>query len=85
MDGKTGIGLVRYPRLVPKDAASANQLQKRTLTQLYNARPAWLETAHRNLDAAVCGAYGWDPDISDEDLLGRLLELNLSRSASSGV
>jgi hypothetical protein len=85
VDGKTGIGLVRYPRLVPKDAASANQLQRRTLTQLYNARPAWLESAHRNLDAAVFAAYGWDPDISDDDLLGRLLELNLSRSGSVGT
>ena len=85
VDGKTGIGLVRYPRLVPKDQASADQLQKRTLTQLYNARPAWLETTHRNLDAAVFAAYGWQPDISDDDLLGRLLELNLSRAALSGT
>jgi hypothetical protein len=85
VDGKTDIGLVRYPRLVPKDAASASQLQKRTLTQLYNVRPAWLESAHRNLDVAVFAAYGWDPDISDDDLLGRLLELNLSRSGPAGT
>ncbi len=85
VDGKTRIGLVRYPRLAPKDAASADQLQKRTMTQLYNARPAWLESAHRNLDVAVFAAYGWDPDISDDDLLGRLLELNLARSGTSGT
>src|SRR5450756_110613 len=59
VDSKTNIGLVRYPRLMPKDEASAGQLQKRTLTKLYNARPAWLDLAHRKLDAAVFAAYGW--------------------------
>ncbi len=42
-----GIGTVRYPRLVPKDDASAKLLAKRTLTNLYNARPDWLNLAHR--------------------------------------
>ena len=26
---------------------------------LYNARPAWLDNAHKTLDAAVDAAYGW--------------------------
>ena len=30
---------------------------KRTLTNLYNARPTWLELAHRKLDEAVFAAY----------------------------
>lgn len=72
-----GIGTVRYPRLVPKDEACAKQLKKRTLTNLYNERPTWLELAHRKLDEAVFAAYGWDVGMSDEELLGKLLELNL--------
>ena len=52
-----GIGTVRYPRLVPKDADSAIKLKKRTLTNLYNERPAWLANAHRRLDEAVFAAY----------------------------
>ena len=57
----------------------------RSLTRLYNDRPTWLDLAHRNLDAAVFAAYGWDPNISDDDLLGRLLELNLARSVPAGT
>lgn len=75
-----GIGRVRYPRLVPRDAAHAAQLAKRTLTNLYNARPTWLDLAHRKLDAAVAAAYGWQVDLADEEILARLLALNLQRS-----
>jgi type II restriction/modification system DNA methylase subunit YeeA len=71
-----GIGTAHYPRLIPKDAASAQQLQKRTLTNLYNQRPTWLDLAHRKLDEAVFAAYGWDASISDEEILVRLLTLN---------
>jgi type II restriction/modification system DNA methylase subunit YeeA len=74
-----GIGQVRYPRLVAKDTAAAKQLQKRTLTNLYNARPEWLRSAHEALDGAVFAAYGWDPAMSDDELLAALLELNLKR------
>ncbi len=76
-----GIGTVRYPRLVPKDEASAKQLAKRTLTNLYNQRPTWLDLAHRKLDEAVFAAYGWEMGMSDEEILERLLELNLHRVA----
>jgi hypothetical protein len=48
----------------------------------YNERPAWLDNAHRDLDAAVAAAYGWPADISEEDALARLLALNLDRSAA---
>ncbi|HET6572787.1 MAG TPA: hypothetical protein VFG68_04230 [Fimbriiglobus sp.] len=75
-----GVGTVRYPRFVPKDAASAAQLKKRTLTNLYNERPAWLVTTHRRLDTAVSAAYGWPADLSDDELLARLLALNLARA-----
>jgi type II restriction/modification system DNA methylase subunit YeeA len=72
-----------YPkRPVAKPGYEAD-LKKRTLTNLYNARPAWLDMAHKNLDKAVAAAYGWDdytPDMSDGDILHRLLALNLERS-----
>jgi hypothetical protein len=80
-----GVGTVRYPRLVPKGEASAVQLKKRTLTNLYNERPAWLANAHRRLDEAVFAAYGWPADPSDDDLLARLLALNLSRAGDAAL
>jgi hypothetical protein len=55
------------------------QLGKRTLTNLYNERPTWLEHAHTALDAAVFAAYGWPADLPDEEILARLLTLNLER------
>jgi hypothetical protein len=77
-DGR-GIGTVRYRRLVAKDDASAKQLQKRTLTNLYNTRPEWLRAAHDALDRAVFESFGWDPAMSDDDLLAALLKLNRQR------
>jgi hypothetical protein len=47
---------------------------------LYNARPTWLELAHKKLDEAVFAAYGWASDLSDEEILERLLALNLERA-----
>ena len=76
-----GIGTVRYPRTVPKDEPCVKELVKRTLTNLYNARPAWLDLAHKKLDAAVFAAYGWKADMSDEEILAGLLALNLQRAA----
>jgi type II restriction/modification system DNA methylase subunit YeeA len=73
-----------YPdRIVPKDEHAAEELKKRTLTNLYNQRPSWLDFAHKALDAAVAEAYGWPADLSDEEILRRLLELNLQRSGSA--
>jgi type II restriction/modification system DNA methylase subunit YeeA len=54
-------------------------LGKRTLTNLYNARPTWLEHAHAALDGAVLAAYGWPADLAGEPLLAALLALNLER------
>jgi len=59
----------------------AAQLAKRTLTNLYNARPTWLTQAHERLDRAVHDAYGWAYPLSDDEILARLLELNLTRSS----
>ncbi len=76
---KRGIGTVRYPRIVPKDSECAAKLKARTLTNLYNERPTWLALAHEKLDAAVFAAYGWNPSMSDDQLLESLLALNLER------
>lgn len=75
-----GIGTVRYPRLVAKDDDCALKLKKRTLTNLYNERPTWLALAHQKLDAAVAAAYGWPADLAEEEILARLLKLNLERA-----
>ncbi len=56
--------------------AATKALKKRTLTNLYNARPQWFADAHDALDAAVAAAYCWSADISDEDALRELLALN---------
>ena len=77
------IGTVRWPRTVPKDPDCAASLSKRTLTNLYNQRPTWLALAHKKLDEAVFAAYGWDPGMSDEDLLAKLLALNLERAGAT--
>jgi hypothetical protein len=36
------------------------------LINLYNARPTWLDLAHKKLDAAVFAAYGWNPTTTDD-------------------
>jgi predicted negative regulator of RcsB-dependent stress response len=77
-----------YPdRIEPKPGISEvdlKALHKRTLTNLYNAKPAWLSMAHQQLDQAVAAAYGWTDYTSampDDEILKRLLALNLARSA----
>lgn len=71
-----------YPdRILPVDEAAAKELKKRTLTNLYNQRPAWLDHAHRALDEAVAEAYGWPADLSDDEILAKLFELNQARAA----
>lgn len=67
------------------DPAGADpaELKKRTLTNLYNARPAWLANLHVALDRAVWAAYGWEgepAETEDEAILERLLVLNGERA-----
>ena len=71
------------PRLLPVDEHAETELRKRTLTNLYNERPTWLANLHAALDAAVFAAYGWPPDIGDDEMLERLLALNLERAGAS--
>ena len=68
------------PRLVPKTDDSIPELKKRTLTKLYNEKPAWLRLLHEELDRLVLSAYGWPSTIADEEILESLLQLNHSRT-----
>lgn len=78
-----GMTVSPYPdRILPKEGFE-KELAERTLTKLYNQRPAWLDSAHGELDLAVAAAYGWadySTDMPDEEILKRLLALNLARS-----
>jgi hypothetical protein len=69
--------------------ASAAELKKRTLTNLYNERPTWLETCsrtvirgctHKRMAETVLEAYGWTGEIGEEEILERLLKLNGERA-----
>ena len=71
------MGWLNPPGVSPSDLA------KRTLTNLYNSRPTWLTQAHERLDRAVHATYGWPYPLDDHDVLARLLEMNLARSAVS--
>lgn len=77
-----------YPdRILPLDEAAEKILKKRTLTNLYNERPAWLDHAHAALDEAVAEAYGWGDDwragkLDEDEILARLFQLNQDRAAS---
>lgn len=69
-------------RFLPTDENAAAILKQRTLTNLYNERPAWLANAHRELDEAVASAYAWPADLPEDEALGRLVALN--QTASTG-
>ena len=80
-----GLAASPYPDRIVARPGHEKDLAARTLTQLYNARPAWLAAAHQALDAAVAAAYGWadyTADMPDDEILRRLLALNLARAAS---
>ena len=63
--------------------ATKEELKKRTLTNLYNSRPTWLDEAHRKLDEAVFDAYGWPHTISNSEITERLLALNQRRASDT--
>ena len=64
--------------------ASSTEERGRTLTGLYNESPAWLRMDHEVLDRAVAAAYGWEWPLQREEILTRLLALNLARGAKEG-
>ena len=67
-------------RWLNPEGTSEAELKKRTLTNLYNQRPTWLDLAHKRLDEAVLDAYAWPHDLTDDQILERLLALNLERA-----
>jgi hypothetical protein len=74
-----------FPKRAIAKPGHEAELKKKTLTNLYNARPAWLSMAHEAIDKAVATAYGWTdytPAMSDDEILKRLLALNLSRATT---
>ncbi|HXA26804.1 MAG TPA: class I SAM-dependent DNA methyltransferase [Acetobacteraceae bacterium] len=75
-------------RIIPRNPKAAAILKTRTLTNLYNMRGTpegtWLDNLHRALDEAVAAAYGWPADLSDDEILSRLLDLNRARAAAAG-
>jgi hypothetical protein len=71
-------------RWLSPEGATEAELKKRTLTNLYNERPTWLDLAHKQLDDAVLDAYVWPHDLTDDQILERLLALNLERAAAEG-
>jgi hypothetical protein len=83
----TPLGMDKSPypdRILPK-LGHEKDLAERTLTKLYNQRPAWLDAAHKALDLAVAHAYGWSDytaTMPDGEILKRLLALNLERASN---
>ena len=68
-----------YPdRVIPINEAASEMLRRRTLTDLYNEMPTWLANAHDDLNRAVAAAYGLSAECSDDQILSRLLEMNLA-------
>jgi len=73
-----------YPnRILPINEDAAKKLKKRTLTNLYNLKPNWLINAHKKLDEAVANAYGLKNDLTDDEILSHLLQLNLERAKNN--
>jgi hypothetical protein len=68
-------------RWLNPEGTSEAELKKRALTNLYNQRPTWLDLAHKRLDEAALDAYAWPHDLTDDQILERLLALNLQRAA----
>jgi type II restriction/modification system DNA methylase subunit YeeA len=77
------------------DAATSEQDKTLTLTGMYNllteyraagrelvAGISTLADAHEMLDRAVSAAYGWEWPVPEDELLSRLLALNLERHAA---
>lgn len=63
----------------PADSVSPTELKRRSLTNLYNETPTWLQFAHENLNEAVYAAYGWSSELADGEIQSRLLSLNPMR------
>jgi hypothetical protein len=70
-------------RFVARSVADRDEptMNAKQLLGLFIEVPGRLENAHVRLDKAVFTAYGWPPDLSDEEVLQYLLTLYLERSS----
>ncbi len=66
-----------------RNVCRPNGTYRRSMTALYNENPPWLQTAHAELDAAAADAYGWPSDLADDEILRRLVRLNVSGGAGT--
>jgi hypothetical protein len=75
-------GLVYYRETVKAgkifDRAEFDKVTRKSVTR---ADIQQLDDIHTALDTAVLNAYGWPHDLTDEQILERLLALNLERAA----
>lgn len=84
----------RDPKL-KADAKTSEQDKTLTLTGMYNLLTEYRQTgqetvtgvstladAHNTLDEAVAAAYGWEWPLTEDEMLSRLLALNLERYAA---
>jgi hypothetical protein len=75
--------------LRPSRSPSATERQRDATAEaarnLDRLRTGWLAQAHERLDAAVLAAYGWPADLDSQELLTRMLALNLARAMSSST
>lgn len=60
----------------------ARQVERRTAnaSNLYDESPARLDLAHEKLDEADFAANGWSSDLTDEQVLEKLLAPNLEQA-----
>ncbi len=79
-----GLSTSPYPDRIVAKAGFEKDLARPTLPNLSTHPPGGLAQAHAALDAAVAAAYGWadwSPEMADDEILRRLLALNLAREA----
>ena len=70
-----------------REASLTSGPRRLDITELYDLRDqggaAWLVAAHRLLDVAVAAAYGWSPDLSDDEILAALGALHQARQGEA--
>ncbi len=60
-------------------------LNERSACQSHFIDLCRLANEHARLDRAVFAAYGWEEGLGDEEILERLLALNLERAKGGGA
>jgi hypothetical protein len=70
-----------------REAALASGPGRLDMTELYDLRDqstaAWLDVAERQLNIAIAAAYGWSPDLSDDEILAALGALHQTRQGAA--